>query len=445
MKPPRPRGERKLLGLGLVALAYVAVDVAREHLSSSAWLQIPPSIAELIQPGLWGSLAICALFETPHYAHWGLEIRAFPKFLACLVFMVGAIMTEVVMVQFVTAVLGLDWHKSARPLPDTGQWILLALNERLPRPIVSLLRAPLIELHHYLMLFILLAFSVLFNCVKPPGFGLGARYCFAMGVGRILRFITFTATILPSARPWCAEVRFGGSVPNFPHPWAQKYYVPYSANPDLIARLLEMDSCYANLPKYPEEFVPKWGALQFLVNFLRPMDPAHRAEGNEQSFMIRPGGGCNDLAYSGHVLVAVLTACAWQEAFPGWTSRIIWALVLHSGQREIRERHHYSLDVVAGIYVGILLWRSTAFLWTAKDASNNRVSLYLSEHFDDLLKGAKEGDLERVRALVEKARNELKTEEENEVKGNFVWIFGVFLTFVALVVTLVAFRMNVGG
>ena len=104
---------------------------------------------------------------------------------------------------------------AAQPLPDIGQWLLLAWNEKLPQTVVNVLRARIIGLHHYLMLFVMLAFSVLFDSVEAPGLGLGARYMFTMGIGRILRALAFVSTILPYPRPWCASARF--TVPAYPH------------------------------------------------------------------------------------------------------------------------------------------------------------------------------------------------------------------------------------
>lgn len=135
---------------------------------------------------------------------------------------------------------------STPPLPDTGQWLLLALNERLPPWVVEVLRAHIIGLHHYLMLFMMLAFSVLFDSVKAPGLGLGARYMFTMAVGRLLRAVTFVSTILPSLRPWCAATRF--PVPAHPHPWAQKYYLPFSSSSDAIRRLIQTDKLTGKFP-----------------------------------------------------------------------------------------------------------------------------------------------------------------------------------------------------
>lgn len=241
------------------------------------------------------------------------------------------------------------FNRETNPLPDTGQWILLSLNEVLPPPIVDILRARIIGLHHFLMLFMMLAFSVLFDCVEAPGLGLGARYMFTMAVGRFLRAITFASTILPSPRPWCATSRF--RVPAYPHRWAQKYYVPYASDSDAISQLIYSDVAYgrwqwydllafsynlygvfflhvllyifygrqclhflpldlfpADKGNYIGDYRPDWGSMSFLIDFLRPT----ASEGPSwYSVLKKAGGGCNDLLYSGHMLVAVLTAMAW--------------------------------------------------------------------------------------------------------------------------------------
>lgn len=62
-----------------------------------------------------------------------------------------------------------------------------------------------------------------------------------------------------------------------------------------------------NPAEYPAEYRPGWGSMSFLINFLRPT----ASEGSWYHLLKKAGGGCNDLIYSGHVLVAVLTAMAW--------------------------------------------------------------------------------------------------------------------------------------
>ena len=65
----------------------------------------------------------------------------------------------------------------------------------------------------------------------------------------------------------------------------------------------------AAVGEYPAEYIPNWGSMQFLVNLLRPQE----SSGEESWFttLKRAGGGCNDLIFSGHVLVSSLTAMAW--------------------------------------------------------------------------------------------------------------------------------------
>lgn len=59
--------------------------------------------------------------------------------------------------------------------------------------------------------------------------------------------------------------------------------------------------------EYKKEYRPNWGFMSFLSDFLRP----YPYEGAWYKLLKKGGGGCNDLLYSGHMLVAVLTAMAW--------------------------------------------------------------------------------------------------------------------------------------
>ena len=59
---------------------------------------------------------------------------------------------------------------------------------------------------------------------------------------------------------------------------------------------------------YPGDYRPDWGSMSFLIDFLRPIG----SEGSAwYSLLKKAEGGCNDLVFSGHMLVAVLTAMAW--------------------------------------------------------------------------------------------------------------------------------------
>ncbi|KAI3750604.1 hypothetical protein L2E82_21286 [Cichorium intybus] len=420
-------------GLGLAAVAYISVDYLR-HLS--------PSWHEVLQPLLWIVLALIAITRVPFYKHWSAELRSALVFIAALVFMLCTLLYEMISVRSVTAVLGLTWHRNTPPLPDTGQWILLGLNEKLPQVIVDILRARIVGLHHYLMLFVMLAFSVLFGSIEAPGLGIGARYMFTMAIGRFLRAISFASTILPSPRPWCAASRF--DVPHHPHPWAQKFYVPYASNSNAIRTVIHQDMVYDHGVVGDDEYRPNWGLMSFLADFLRPVPSGEAAWIN---LLKKAGGGCNDLLYSGHMLVAVLTAMAWTEAYGGLSSAFIWMLVAHSAQREVRERHHYTVDCIVAIYVGFLLWKMTGFLWPLKNTSKEARLKRLEKIEGKLYQAVKDSDLEQVRDLLKQVdlASQKKNSQLGKERGRAMQFFAGGTIVFALTVVVLAFVLTSDG
>ncbi|GMH22254.1 hypothetical protein Nepgr_024097 [Nepenthes gracilis] len=290
------------------------------------------------------------------------------------------------------------------------------------------------------MLFIMLGFSVLFDSVKAPGLGLGARYLFTMAVGRLLRAITFVSTILPSARPWCASARF--RVPGYPHRWAQKYYVPYASDSNAIRQLILKDFPYADVGNSLGDYRPDWGLMSFLVDFLRPTP----SEGSSWYHLLKKaGGGCNDLLYSGHMLVAILTAMAWTEAYGGLSSVVIWLLVIHSAQREVRERHHYTVDCIVAIYVGILLWKMTGFIWSAEDLGRRRSLFKLERIQGRLIKAAKDSDINEVQELLKEVEVGSRENPDDGKSKLFMWLFPCVTIFSTLTIVLLAFTMTSDG
>ncbi|KAF3337667.1 hypothetical protein FCM35_KLT18254 [Carex littledalei] len=417
------------LGIGTVAIAYVCVDYLQH---------VRPTWHDWLMPAFWVVLVLSTVYHILLYRHWSKELRSALPFLGSVVFLLLAFLFETISVRFVTAVLGLDWHRSANPLPDTGQWFLLELNEKLPKAFVTLLRAHITTLHHYLVIFVMLAFSVTFGSIKPPGLGFAARYIFTMAVGRLLRAFTFISTILPSPRPWCALVRY--RVPHYPHPWAQKYYEPYASDPNAISRLLQLDSAYVEVKEYPAEFIPDWGKMSFLANILRP----NVGEGSTwYQLLKRASGGCNDLMYSGHMLVSVLTAMAWTEAYGGWTSAILWVLVLHSAQREIRERNHYTVDCIVAIYVGILLWRATSFIWSAKDTSKARRAAKFDEVRTRLVQSARDYDVDEIREILEEI--EIAGQDKETLSKRTIMVFGSVVVLFTFTIVVLALTLTTDG
>ncbi|KAL0323252.1 UNVERIFIED_CONTAM: hypothetical protein Sangu_1944500 [Sesamum angustifolium] len=386
MRSP-PRHRRDSSGwLGLAAMAYVGIDYLR---------YVSPVWHELMQPALWAGLVIATIIRVPFYRHWSLELPVAIPFILSLLFMLSALLFEAICVRFATAVLGLDWHNDTPPLPDVGQWLLLALNEKLPQVLVNILRAHVIGLHHFLMLFIMLGFSALFNSVEAPGLGLGARYMFTRAIGRLLRALAFVSTILPSPRPW----------------------------------------------DYSTEFQPQWGLMNFLADFLRPT--ASKGSSSWYNLLTKAGGGCNDLLFSGHMFVATLTAMAWKEAYGGYSSALIWMFVMHSAQREIRERYHYTVDCVIAICMGIFLWKMTGLFWPIKDASRAKRLDKLDKIQSRLLQAAKDSDIDAVRQLLNEV--DLSSQVSQKPGSRLMWLFSGATIFFTLVVVLLAFTLTSDG
>jgi len=106
-KPPQQRASaRRLLGLGglgVAAAAYVGVDYLR---------YLSPAWHGRLQPALWAALALAAAARAPFYRHWSAELRAALPFLGSIAFMLAAFLCEAISVRFVSAVMGLHWHRS---------------------------------------------------------------------------------------------------------------------------------------------------------------------------------------------------------------------------------------------------------------------------------------------------------------------------------------------
>lgn len=100
--PASPWPTARPAGLGVAAMSYVAIDYLR---------YLSPTWHSRLQPALWFLLALIAITRIPFYKHWSAEFRAAIPFVASMVFMLSALLFEALSVRFVTAVLGLDWHR----------------------------------------------------------------------------------------------------------------------------------------------------------------------------------------------------------------------------------------------------------------------------------------------------------------------------------------------
>lgn len=134
----------------------------------------------------------------------------------------------------------------------------------------------------------------------------------------------------------------------------------------------------------------------------------------------------------------------FQEAYGGFSSALIWLFVIHSAQREIRERHHYTVDCVVAIYVGILLWKMTGYIWPVKDASRGRRLTKLEKIQGRLIQAAKDSDMDKVRELLEEV--EIGSQEsQNKGPNRAMWVFACATIFSALTIVLLAFTWTSDG
>ncbi|KAG8391760.1 hypothetical protein BUALT_Bualt01G0220500 [Buddleja alternifolia] len=183
--------------------------------------------------------------------------------------------------------------RATAPLTDVSHWLLMSLNEKLPQTMVNVLEISILTLHHWVLLFLKLAFSVSFNLLGGssrcrPWYKIHARYgpgCtiyVRLGSERYLRLITFVLTILPSPHPTSAWDQFN-DWPRYSHQWPQECYARYSND--------DMDRS---------------------SHFLRPM--AYSEPSWFDILKVDTGGGCNDLLYNGHFFCAALTTIAWAHA-----------------------------------------------------------------------------------------------------------------------------------
>lgn len=133
-----------------------------------------------------------------------------------------------------------------------------------------------------------------------------------------------------------------------------------------------------------------------------------------------------------------------QEAYGGFSSILIWLLVLHSAQREIRGHNHYSVDVIVAIYVGIMLWKMTGFIWPNKDANRERKLAMLEKIQSRLTQAAKDYDIDEVRELLKEV--EIGSQEsQNKVSKRSMWLFACVTIFSAITIVLMAFILTSDG
>lgn len=113
---------------------------------------------------------------------------------------------------------------------------------------------------------------------------------------------------------------------------------------------------------------------------------------------------------------------------------------MHSAQREVRERHHYSVDCIVAIYVGILLWKMTGFIWSHRDRSLTKFEKIQNR----LIQASKDSDIDEVRELLKEI--ELSSEEnKSQTAIKYTKLFSSATIVFALTIVVLAFKLTSDG
>lgn len=117
---------------------------------------------------------------------------------------------------------------------------------------------------------------------------------------------------------------------------------------------------------------------------------------------------------------------------------------MHSAQREIRERYHYTVDCIVAIYVGILLWKMTGFIWSNQVTSSDRRLTKLKKIQGRLIQASKDSDMDEVRDLLKEI--ELSSEESNNQSGiKYARLFPCVTIGFAITIVILAFILTSDG
>lgn len=133
-----------------------------------------------------------------------------------------------------------------------------------------------------------------------------------------------------------------------------------------------------------------------------------------------------------------------QEAYGGFSSALVWLLVIHSAQREIRERHHYTVDCVVAIYVGILLWKMTGFIWSSKNVSRIKRLTKLEKIQGKLMQASKDSDIEEIRKLLNEVELASRDNPGDKVSRK-VMLFPLLIVISTFIIIALAFTHTSDG
>ena len=242
------------------------------------------------------------------FRRWQDEIPKIPLFAKCFIAMLLELYVENFLVWAVSASNAHKYEET--PLQDNVKRLFEYLGELSP------LIYWFFEFHwgdtiRFLILALALAFSVARDQLPFSGFGMMARFVLTVAVSRIIRVILFCMTVLPAAHANCYMRKF----PPPPDNWT-----------DWI----------------------KIGILNF-----------------------RGIGGCNDLIFSGHCALWVLSPLLFQTYYANgnrlarYAIYAQWILLVQTAVRDVLHSQHYSVDMFLAVLVVWVVWEKLDWVYPA--------------------------------------------------------------------------------
>ncbi|GMH32608.1 hypothetical protein BSKO_00442 [Bryopsis sp. KO-2023] len=258
-------------------------------------------VPKVVQVGLVLVGTCYVVFCLLKFKRWNDEMRYVPRFALCAIAMAVELTTENFLVWVVSAT-DANRMKRVPGLQDNVELFFLSLSERSPllRHMLGFRWANIV---HFLGAAVGLSVSPLWDQVPYSGFGMMSRFLLTICLSRIVRTVCFLATVLPSPRPGCFMRRF----PPTPDNWWEFVKIGFS--------------------------------------------------------QMKGTGGCNDLIFSGHCGIWVLTPLLYHSYYQGKGCWLLWLALFQTSLRDVLERQHYSVDMVLAVVIVPLIWRELSWVY----------------------------------------------------------------------------------
>ena len=95
------------------------------------------------------------------------------------------------------------------------------------------------------------------------------------------------------------------------------------------------------------------------------------------------------------------------------------------------------------IYVGILLWRATGFIWSAKDTSKAKRAAKFDEVRTRLVQSARDYDVDEIREILEEI--EIAGQDKETLSKRTIMVFGSVVVLFTFTIVVLALTLTTDG